>query len=145
MELKSYFCPRCGRGFNRREAIGTDERIQCVYCRDTQLCIAGWPYVLLAMFLGLAAYLARQAELQVHGELLIFLPAAFGLFLIGIIRMIQEHYRKRHPLSKAARDELAEQQAQEKQSPSDATADGASAASTEPAEAGETPEQPTHA
>jgi hypothetical protein len=60
------------------------------------------------MFIGVAAYLARMARIQVHGEVWIFLPAAFGLFFIGVIRMIQEGYRRRHPLSRLAQDEMAD-------------------------------------
>lgn len=97
MHLRSYFCDKCGRGYSQNECLKDGHTLYCVDCPKSKVVIAGWPMILIGVFMGVMLYVSRG--IQHSGEQWVLAPASLGLFLAGVVRMIQEQWRRRHPIT----------------------------------------------
>lgn len=92
--VKSYFCPRCGKGYNQKECINNSGKLFCYDCPSIQLQISGTPLMLIGVFLGLmylAYYFYGNYDQVSYYATFIFLPACAGLIFLGLVRNNNQH------------------------------------------------------
>jgi len=93
--MKSYFCKNCGRDYKLSECLRNGQVLYCFKCSSTRLNIAGWPLVIVGISL-LALFIVHQTIFpEAAGREIIFLPAAFGIALVGFLRLWQAHHRRK--------------------------------------------------
>lgn len=93
--MKSYFCKNCGRDYRFSECLRNGQSLYCFKCPSTRLNIAGLPLVMVGISL-LALFLAHRIIFpEAAGRGIIFLPAGFGIALVGFLRIWQAYHRRK--------------------------------------------------
>ena len=92
--MKSYFCQKCGRRYNQGECLQDGYKLYCVNCAKGKIVIAGWPVILIGVFLIVMSIMVRP--MQNAGQFWIFIPASIGICLVGLLKILQENLAKKH-------------------------------------------------
>ena len=97
MNSKPYFCPRCGKTYTYKECLHYDHNLTCRRCPGQQVAISGWPLVFVGMALAVFFVIYRILPFDTKGGQWIFLPAAGGLLVVGLLRLLQALWASKHP------------------------------------------------
>ncbi len=92
--MRSYFCKNCGRDYKLSECLRNGYSLYCFKCPSTRLNIAGWPLIMVGISLLVLFLVHRAIFPEAAGRQIIFLPAAFGIILVGFMRLLQAHHRR---------------------------------------------------
>ncbi|MCD4824366.1 MAG: hypothetical protein K8S55_07150 [Phycisphaerae bacterium] len=92
--MKSYFCQKCGRSYNHNECLQDGYRLYCVGCAKGRIVIAGWPLILIGIFLIVMSIMVRS--MQNAGRYWIFIPSGVGICLVGLLKILQEKLARKN-------------------------------------------------
>ena len=93
--MKSYFCKNCGRDYKLIESLRNGYSLYCFKCPSKRLHIAGWPLIMVGVSLLVLFLVHRKIFPETQGRQFLFLPAAFGIILVGFLRLWQAHHQRK--------------------------------------------------
>ena len=93
--MKSYFCKNCGRDYKFSESLRDGYSLYCFKCPTTRLSIAGLPLIMVGVSILVLFVVHRIIFSEAGGREITFLPAGFGIILVGSLRLLQAHRRQK--------------------------------------------------
>ena len=94
LNLRPYFCPKCGHSYYHGECLKSEYKLYCRHCSSKKICLNGLVLIMVAATLAVAFTIPYIVYSRFNYDVLkysvVFLPAIFGIAVVGILRMIQQ-------------------------------------------------------
>ncbi len=111
IDVKPYYCPRCGRSYTTNECFRSGYAIYCKSCPNQPLSINGTVWLMVAATLGIAYLLPWVYSTKFEYGLIQYVLLAAIVFIasLGIIKIAQKRARRKKSSAEEQEEEVPEQ------------------------------------